>query len=86
MTNTNCLEGLRCPKCKNEVSLLISGVCLFEVYDDGAEPCGHTEWGERSLCICPRCNHQSTLLYFNISQQDQETPPPTSVEKENCSS
>ena len=40
-TNTNCLDGVRCPGCGNQDHFLITATVTARVTDDGAEAGGH---------------------------------------------
>jgi DNA-directed RNA polymerase subunit RPC12/RpoP len=64
MTNTNCLEDIRCPKCGQEDRFFIMGCAQFEVTDDGSEAVGDHEWDDQSSTRCPECNHIATLKDF----------------------
>lgn len=73
MANSNCLEGLRCPECKQEDALKIVGTSLFHVIDGGTE--SHedaVEWDEKSITRCPSCNFEGVLEDFFISNQVDE--------------
>lgn len=72
--NTNCLEGLRCPQCKQEGALQIEGTALFLVSDDGTDAHSDIEWGNKSFARCPACDHKGKLGEFYISVQ-VENPP-----------
>jgi len=58
MPNTNCLEGLACPKCKQEDTLRIVGEAVFEVTDDGTYDYENVEWDDNSTCTCPVVGHR----------------------------
>ena len=64
MTNTNCLEGIRCPRCSQEDRFFISGCAQFEVTDDGSDAVGDHEWDEGSSTRCPECNLTAPLKDF----------------------
>ena len=59
--NTNCLEGLRCPKCKQDDKLLVWAVHCTAVTDDGTNENDDTvknfdeEYGDKSDAECPEC-------------------------------
>ena len=72
MMNTNCLEGLRCPKCGQEDRFFIAGGALFEVTDEGSEAVGDHEWGNESSTRCPECSHAAVLKDF---RGRQDLPP-----------
>jgi DNA-directed RNA polymerase subunit RPC12/RpoP len=64
MTNSNCLEGIACPKCGNDSSFRIEARTLAEVTDDGAETFGDMEWDADSYAECPECGHHGTVGEF----------------------
>jgi hypothetical protein len=53
MTNTNCLEGIRCPDCGNEESFRIAAKTIVTVTDDGIEDHGDMEWDDDSRHSLP---------------------------------
>ena len=57
MANENCLEGMRCPKCRSEGPFRIVATCWVEVHDNGIEHSYDHEWEDLSSCICadPGC-------------------------------
>ena len=64
MPNTNCLEGMRCPKCKQEDTLHIIASVTLEVTDDGSEAIGDQEWDDTNPCHCPECKYKGTVGEF----------------------
>ncbi|MBA4062567.1 MAG: hypothetical protein C0501_02450 [Isosphaera sp.] len=66
MTNTNCLEDIRCPKCGQEDRFFITGCAQFEVTDDGSEAVGGHEWDDESSTRCPGCGHDAPLKDFRV--------------------
>jgi hypothetical protein len=64
MANTNCLEGIRCPKCGQEDEFRIACTMVCTVIDDGTEKIGDIEWDENSWCLCPRCEKDGKLKDF----------------------
>jgi DNA-directed RNA polymerase subunit RPC12/RpoP len=65
MTNTNCLEGVRCPKCGQEDRFKIVALTTCLVTDDGSEPVGDHEWDDESATRCPECGFDGTLKDFS---------------------
>lgn len=55
MANTNCLEGMKCPKCGQEDHFRITAEAVFDVFDDGTDLFGDVEWGDESTAVCPNC-------------------------------
>lgn len=80
MTNSNCLEGIACPKCGNDAMIHIEARTLAVVTDDGAETFGDMEWDGDSYAECPDCHHRGTLKGFRIDPKT-ETSTPTNKEK-----
>jgi hypothetical protein len=66
MTNTNCLEGDRCPNCGQDDRLLITGAAEFSVTDSGSEALGDHAWGDDNPARCPQCGYDGTLGNFRI--------------------
>lgn len=83
MTNTNCLEGIRCPKCGQEDRFFIIGGAQFEVTDDGSKTMGDHEWDDDSPMSCPECGHAGKVGEFSISTPRTEKPilPPEASEE-----
>jgi hypothetical protein len=56
MPNTNCLQGMQCPKCKSLEPFAIEVTTTFRVFDEGTEDqIGDTNWDEDSYCECCEC-------------------------------
>jgi hypothetical protein len=77
MTNTNCLEGIRCPKCGQEDRFMIAANIIAEVTDDGADVASPHygngfEWDEESYCRCPECNLEGKVKDFGKLPPDPE--------------
>lgn len=62
--NENCLEGLRCPNCKQDDTLHIAGTSLFYVIDDGTTEHEDVEWDDDSFARCPQCGFEGKLCDF----------------------
>jgi hypothetical protein len=80
MTNTNCLEGIKCPGCDNEGRFFITATILADVTDDGADMAKHTdmEWGDESYTRCPDCGRSGALSGFRVEpvpKRRQQQPP-----------
>jgi hypothetical protein len=67
MTNENCLEGIKCPKCGNQDRFRIQSSTLAEVSDDGAEA-GNIEWDDDSFTCCLCCDKTGMLRSFRTPQ------------------
>lgn len=65
--NTNCLEGVKCPKCGPEDLFKIAASVIVEVSDDGTEDQGGGyEWDQQTFCQCCECDHGGKLADFTI--------------------
>ena len=64
MTNTNCLEGMKCPKCGHEKSFEIRAMATFDVTDDGTDDYSSVEWYDDSPCTCKNCQHFAMVSEF----------------------
>jgi hypothetical protein len=83
MTNTNCLENIKCPDCGNEGSFRIAGTAIFIVTDDGTGDHGDVEWDDGSYAECAGCKRHGTLKDFKICNDHHEDglrPNPTTAE------
>jgi hypothetical protein len=69
MTNTNCLENIKCPDCGNEESFRIAGTAIFTVTDDGTEDYGDIEWDDDRYAECRECHRHGTLKDFRVTTQ-----------------
>jgi hypothetical protein len=72
MTNTNCLEGIACPKCGHTESFHIEAVVRLHVTDSGSEdPGGDHYWDADSDCMCGNraCDQQGPFQEFWIANQ-----------------
>jgi len=69
--NTNCLKGLRCPKCGYEDQFSIQGVVTLTVTDNGSSADGAHEWSDDSPCQCwgDGCNFFGYVRDLRIENQ-----------------
>lgn len=72
MTNTNCLEGIRCPACGQEGRLKITALITCVVTDNGSEPVGDHDWNDDSSAHCPECGFDGKLKSF---REPNRLPP-----------
>jgi len=78
MTNTNCLENIRCPSCGNEDTFRIEVKTMATVTDDGTElDHGTVEWDENSYLECPKCFAHGKLGCFKVPPPE---PQPTQAD------
>jgi DNA-directed RNA polymerase subunit RPC12/RpoP len=72
MSNTNCLEGIKCPHCGNEHRFFIRAAVTAEVTDEGADiaPAGRgdIEWDDESGIQCPTCEKTGTVGEFSSKE------------------
>jgi hypothetical protein len=66
MTNTNCLENIKCPACGNEESFRIAAKTIATVTDDGVDDYGDMEWDDDSYAECGECCRHGTLKDFTV--------------------
>lgn len=70
MENTNCLEGMRCPKCKKVGKMKIAVIAIALVSDEGTEAFYDSEWNDDSFCQCDECDLCGTVKEFQIKNQE----------------
>ena len=63
-TNTNCLRGIRCPKCGQDDVFRIQGTAVFTVVDDGTDEFENVEWDEDAPTTCPKCGYDGLMEEF----------------------
>jgi hypothetical protein len=81
--NTNCLEGMKCPKCGQEDAFKIEASCLFIVTDDGTEDAGNGhEWGDANYCECTECAHYGTVADFTVEEWGKQRNLPETLPHE----
>lgn len=63
-TNTNCLEGMKCPECGYEDEFIIAAQTWATIGDDGCEDHADIEYDETAACKCRECNYIATVGVF----------------------
>ncbi|WP_304526773.1 hypothetical protein [Halomonas sp. I5-271120] len=63
--NHNCLEGIACPKCKQEDVFSIVTTCKALVHDDGIEGTNRHEWNSNASITCRECMYSGTVAEFS---------------------
>lgn len=86
MTNTNCLEGIKCPDCGNEESFRIAARTIATVTDDGTEDYGDMEWDDDSYAECAACLRHGTLKDFREAAKAKPTPAPWTMARHTAAS
>ena len=70
MTNTNCLEGIACPKCGSEEAFYIETRIEVLVRDSGTEDRGDDYfWSQDHRCRCAAGDHAGLVRDFDIEKQ-----------------
>lgn len=65
MPNTNCLEGIRCPKCGQDERFEIVAEVTLSVTDNGSQTLdGNHYWDREANCSCPECEYNATVDHF----------------------
>jgi hypothetical protein len=73
--NTNCLEGVKCPKCGQEDLFKIGASVIVDVSDDGTEDQGGDyESDQAAFCQCCECDHAGQLADFTIENWNKKEP------------
>ena len=73
MANTNCLFGMRCPKCGSLEPFAIEVTTTMRVFDEGTDDqLGDNHWEDDSYCECCACNFAATVAVFTISADKAE--------------
>lgn len=62
--NTNCLEGIACPKCNATQRFKIIGQTEGTLEDDGVVETSDFEFDQSARIICCRCQHAGTVGVF----------------------
>ena len=75
-TNTNCLEGWKCPKCGNVDEFDIVTITTFRMSDEGEVSHGDIEWDDASPAYCARCDMEGTVHTFT---QEEPIRPNTVI-------
>jgi len=77
--NTNCLEGKRCPKCKQESEILIFTRTWVSLTDDGTDPLADSlknksdvDYSEHELAECPECHFAGRVSDFCVKKTKKE--------------
>ncbi|NOG70464.1 hypothetical protein [Roseicella sp. DB1501] len=67
--NTNCLEGMACPKCKSLGPFVIQVSTRMLIEDEGSTgEHDDLEWTDKSSCRCKACDHEGVLLDFKVEE------------------
>lgn len=69
MANSNCLEGMRCPKCGFDEHFKIVVTGIAHMTDDGYDYVQEGEWDGDSPCWCGQCGHDGLVKDFDEGKQ-----------------
>jgi len=67
MANVNCLEGMRCPKCKHDDEVLVQATIWTSLKDDGTDHYADSirdasvDYDDDSSACCPMCGYFGKL-------------------------
>lgn len=75
-TNSNVLDGLKCPECGSLGPYSILASCFATVTDDGIEETKEFSWQESAYCRCHSCDYQGTVDDFNNGLEAQNSDQP----------
>tara|TARA_R110000822_G_scaffold73771_10_gene177375 strand:+ start:299 stop:730 length:432 start_codon:yes stop_codon:yes gene_type:complete len=62
--NKNCLQGVRCPSCKQEHKFYIHSTTVAQVTDQGPQDPIDIEWNNKSHTLCPLCKLSGPMKLF----------------------
>ena len=69
--NTNCLAGIRCPKCGSEGPVIIEVPHQVVMGDEGAEDTGgDLHWDSDSYMQCVECEWEGTAKDFSEVEEN----------------
>ena len=68
MANSNCLEGMACPKCGSEGPFKITVVASALICDEGVLETTNHDWEDMDYCGCDECHHHGTVGDFKINE------------------
>lgn len=69
-TPTNCLAGMKCPKCSHDAGFKIEATCLATVFDDGVDEAVEYGWDAHSACQCRSCDYRGLVGDFQGKDVD----------------
>lgn len=65
MPNSNCLEGIACPKCGAEDEFKVVVTTWMTMTDEGSGDFEHLQWEDASPIRCTTCDHEGTVAEFS---------------------
>ncbi len=71
--NTNCLEGIKCPKCGSEGPFVVEVTTQVMLHDEGSEDYNSdVRWDGDSYIRCVECDHDGQAKEFRIHDKTEE--------------
>ena len=68
ISNTNCLEGIKCPNCGSEGPFIIEVRTQVMMHDDGSEDYnGDIHWDDNSYMRCFECDEDGPAKHFRTT-------------------
>lgn len=68
-TNTNCLKGLRCPRCGSWEPFYIECTGIQKVYDDDIDDAYYDpDWTDESQIVCAECRYEDIVAAFRFNK------------------
>lgn len=67
--NSNCLEGMQCPKCGSLEPFAIEVSTVTLMYDDGSDGCRDMDFGDGSYCRCNMCDFEGVVENFHTNKE-----------------
>ena len=67
--NSNCLEGIECPRCGSQGPFRIACTSIADVEDDGTGDHESIEWNDHSYCECKHCHAFGIVLHFRTENR-----------------
>lgn len=74
MPNTNCLDGMKCPKCGDEGPFVMTVTCTAEVHDDGIDRTFDHSWEDDGVCRCTNadCRYIGKVVEFRLKSLNEK--------------
>jgi hypothetical protein len=72
MANSNCLEGMQCPKCESFEPFYITALSVFTMYDDGTDEHSDVLWENDAFCSCGSCEFNGRVSDFKEKEKKPE--------------
>ena len=70
--NTNCLEGIQCPKCGQAEEFRVQATSVFELFDEGTGDHSDVEYDDDAWTLCPHCEYEGEMKTFMTRRPHRE--------------